>query len=137
MVITGGRLCGAVRYEVKAEPITTRTCWCRVCQFIGAGSATVNVCFPSEALTVTGELRDFTSTADSGARMHRRFCPVCGTHLFSDAEPRPHLTFVRAGTLTDPEIGRPEMTIWTSQAPSWACIAEDIPSLSRQAPPAA
>ena len=108
MVITGGCFCGAVRYEVKAAPST-----------------------------VTGELRDFKSTADSGARMHRRFCPVCGTHLFSDAELRPHLTFVRAGTLADPEIARPEITIWTSQGPSWACIAEDIPSLSRQAPPAA
>ena len=135
-MITGGCLCGAVRYVVRADPITTRTCWCRLCQYIGAGSGTVNVCFPSEAVTVEGELRDFVSTADSGARMDRRFCPSCGTHLFSDAEECPHLTFVRAGTLADPEIAIPEMTIWTSQAPEWACIAADIPRHERQAPPA-
>ena len=137
MTVTGGCLCGAVRYEVNADPITTRTCWCRLCQFIGAGSATVNVCFPAGALVIRGELRDFVSTADSGAAMHRRFCPICGVHMFSDADQRSHLTFVRAGTLDDVELAAPEMAIWTSQAPSWACIGENIPQLEWQAPAAA
>jgi len=38
--------------------------------------------------------------------MHRRFCARCGVHLFSEAEVRPHLIFVRAGTLDDPNIGK-------------------------------
>ncbi len=50
MAISGGCLCGAVRYTASAAPIVTRVCWCRVCQYIGAGSGTVNVCFPSEQL---------------------------------------------------------------------------------------
>ena len=33
--------------------------------------------------------------------MHRRFCPDCGTQLFSEAESRPHLIFVRNGALDD------------------------------------
>ncbi|GIK96607.1 MAG: aldehyde-activating protein [Alphaproteobacteria bacterium] len=136
MEITGGCLCGAVRYRVAAQPITTRTCWCRLCQYIGAGTATVNVCFPSDAVAVTGETKDYCSVADSGNVMHRRFCPACGTHLFSAAEARPHLVYVRAGTLDDPEIARPEVTIWTSRAPSWACIDDGIPRLEGQAPPA-
>lgn len=114
----------------------TRTCWCRVCQYIGAGSATVNVCFPSSALSVSGELADYRMLADSGNASHRRFCPRCGTHLFSESEARPHLVFVRAGTLDDPELARPAMTIWTASAPSWACIDERLPQLERQ-PPAA
>lgn len=136
MEITGGCLCGAVRYRATAQPVTTRICWCRLCQYIGAGSATVNVCFPSDAITVTGETRDYRSVADSGNVMHRRFCPACGTHLFSEAEARPHLIYVRAGTLDDPEVARPEVTIWTSRAPSWACIDDDIPQLEGQAAPA-
>src|ERR1700686_1404092 len=95
MQITGGCLCRAVRYSIRAAPIVTRTCWCRVCQYIGAGGATVNTCFPSESLTVSGELRDYRLTADSGNVAHRRFCGACGTHLFSASEARPHLIFAR------------------------------------------
>jgi hypothetical protein len=102
MAISGGCLCGAVRYRIEAEPIAARTCWCRVCQFIGAGSATVNVAFPSEAFNIEGTLSDFASKADSGNVMHRRFCPKCGTHVFAQSEARPHLMSVRAGTLDEP-----------------------------------
>jgi hypothetical protein len=66
---------------------------------------------------------------------HRRFCPKCGTQLFSAAEARPHLIFVRAGTLDDPEVARPSSTIWTSQAPSWACIDSDLPAVAVQPSP--
>ena len=114
-MIAGGCLCGAVRYETDADPIMTRLCWCRVCQFIAAGNAAVSVCFPSSGMSISGEPRDFVSVADSGNRMHRRFCPTCGTHLFSEAESRPHLIFVRAGSLDDPEIARPAAVIWTAQ----------------------
>ena len=137
MLITGGCLCRSIRYEIAAAPIVTRVCWCRLCQFIGAGSGTVNTCFPSAALTLHGEPRSDRSVADSGNVMFRRFCPTCGTHLFSAAESRPHLVFVRAGTLDDPELAQPSSTIWTSQAPSWACIDEALPRVERQPPPAA
>jgi hypothetical protein len=97
----------------------------------------VNVCFPSAALEVNGELREYHRVADSGNPMLRRFCPQCGTHLFTSTTARPHLTFVRAGTLDDPELARPAMTIWTSSAPSWACFDEHLPKVERQPPPAA
>jgi hypothetical protein len=137
MLITGGCLCRAVRYQFSAAPIVTRVCWCRLCQYLGAGSGTVNTCFASNALTVEGELADFQSVADSGNKMHRRFCRVCGTPLFSAAESRPHLVFVRAGTLDDPEVARPAATIWTAQAPTWACIDSRLPNIAGQPPPAA
>ena len=132
MNITGGCLCRAVRYRISAPPMITRVCWCRLCQYLGSGSGTVNVCFLSAALRVEGELRDFASVADSGNAMHRRFCPTCGTPMFSAAEVRPHLIFVRAGTLDDPEIARPAATIWTAQAPAWACIDGTLPRVAGQ-----
>jgi hypothetical protein len=136
-MIEGGCLCRAVRYEIEAEPVTTRVCWCLTCQAFGAGGATVNVCFPSQAIRIRGPLRDYSSVADSGNVMHRRFCPECGVHLFSEAESRPHLIFVRAGSLDNPEIAKPSATIWTSQAPSWACIDQRLPQIEGQPPPAA
>ena len=120
--ITGGCLCKAVRYTISAAPMITRVCWCRECQYWGSGNATVNVCFPSNAVKFEGALSDYTSTANSGSPMRRRFCAKCGTQVFSGADTRPHLTFVRAGTLDDPEIAKPAMTIWTASAPSWACM---------------
>ncbi len=137
MEITGGCLCGSVRFRISAAPITTRVCWCRLCQYLGAGSGTVNVCFPSAAVTVTGATSNYTRVAGSGNTMHRRFCPACGTPLVSAAESRPHLLFVRAGSLDDAEVARPAMTIWTAAAPSWACFDPRLPKESGQPPPAA
>ena len=137
MTITGGCLCGAVRYVVSAGPIATRICWCHDCQHLAAGSGTVNVVFPTAAVTITGPLRDYASLADSGTRMHRKFCENCGTPVTSQAESRPHLLILRAGTLDDPEIARPATTIWTDSAPTWACIDASLPRVARQPPPVA
>ena len=137
MAITGGCLCGSVRYRIDAAPIASRICWCRDCQYLGAGSGTVNTGFASAAVAIEGATTDFVSIADSGNVMHRRFCPACGTSLFSAAESRPHLLFVRAGTLDDPEVAKPSATIWVSSAPSWACINDALPRVDGQPPPIA
>ena len=48
-----------------------------------SGSATVNVVFPREHVTLTGPLSHFVSQADSGNRMIRGFCATCGTPVTS------------------------------------------------------
>jgi hypothetical protein len=135
MVHTGKCLCGKIRFRISAQPIAMRLCWCRDCQYLAAGSATVNVVFPSEALTVEGEPRDYVSLADSGNRMHRRFCPDCGTALFSAAESRPHLVIVRNGALDDTALQSPGATIWTASAPEWAWVDDALPRHAGQPPP--
>jgi len=137
MTVTGRCLCGAVRWESAEPPITTRVCWCRDCQYLGAGSGTVGACFRTATFKITGKTNDFSSVADSGNRMHRRFCPDCGTPLFSEAEARPHLIYVRAGTFDNLNLVNPAMTIWTSSAPRWACIDSALPRVETQPPPAA
>src|SRR6188508_2833192 len=137
MEVTGGCLCKSVRIRITAKPIAMRLCWCRVCQYFGAGNATVNVVFPSNAVTFEGELRDYRSVADSSNIMHRRFCPTCGTHVFSEAESRPHLTIVRNGALDDTELLQPSATIWTAEAPEWAWIDDSHPQHTGQPPPVA
>jgi hypothetical protein len=134
MEITGGCLCKAVRYKATAAPVAARACWCRVCQYIGAGSGTVNAIFKRDTMTITGEMKQLDLIADSGNHMHRSFCPKCGTHLFNQADERPNFIVVRVGTLDDPEIGKPSTTIWTDAAPSWACINPDLPKFPAQPP---
>ena len=137
MAITGRCLCGAIHWESAQPPIVTRVCWCRDCQYLGAGSGTVNACFRSESFTVTGNTRDYESVADSGNQMHRRFCPSCGTPLFSEGQARPHLIFVRVGSFDDPDVATPAVTIWASSAPPWASMDAALPRVERQPPPAA
>jgi hypothetical protein len=95
----------------------------------------VNVFFPSEAVKVEGALTDYTNRAASGNLMHRQFCPACGTPVFTQSEARLHMIGVRAGTLDDPEIGKPQVTIWTSSAPSWAVFDPSIERDEKQSPP--
>jgi hypothetical protein len=136
-MIEGGCLCKAVRYRAEAQPLTMRACWCRFCQYIAAGNAAIGLAFPRAMVTITGALRDYATIADSGSHMHRRFCPVCGVHMFSEAEERPNLIFVRAGTLDDPNIVKPTTVIWTAQAPHWAKIDPDCVQFEGQPPPIA
>ena len=131
-----GCLCGAVRFTIDAEPMAARTCWCRLCQYLGGGT-TANICFPSDKVSWTGEIRYYDSVADSGNPLRRGFCPTCGTPLTSQALNRPHLIFLRIGTLDDPNLMPPQATIWTSKASTWACISTEIPSLEAQPPPVA
>jgi len=134
---TGGCLCGHVRYSLSAEPVASRICWCRDCQHI-AGNGTVNAIFPSEAIHITGNTSAYVSTAESGNQITRRFCPQCGSHLFADSSGRAGFTVVRIGTLDDPSSVRPAMNIWSTSAPSWACLDTELQSAERQpAPPQA
>jgi hypothetical protein len=134
MNINGGCVCRAVRFESSAPPVSTRVCWCRVCQYLGAGSGTVNVMFETESFVTRGAVLTHRFVADSGNVIHRDFCGVCGTSLFSRADVRPHLVGVRVGALDNPELARPQMTIWTGAAPNWACISDALPRFEGQAP---
>lgn len=128
---SGSCLCGAVRYRITAEPIFTRICWCRDCQHI-AGNGTVNLLVPTAALEVDGATGAYTSTADSGNQVTRRFCPACGCHLFAGNSARPQLTVVRAGTLDDPSSITPGANIWAASAPAWACLDPHLERVERQ-----
>jgi len=130
----GHCLCGAVSYQIIAEPVATRICWCRTCQQIAA-NGTVNTVVPTAALTIQGQTQQYVSTADSGNQVSRRFCPVCGCHLFANSSARPEFTVVRVGTLEDPSSVQPSMNIWTDSAPAWACFDPSIDRVGQQPVP--
>ena len=121
MVHTGQCLCGQVRFTIDAAPAGARMCWCRDCQRIASGSATVNVLFPEEAVRYEGEMTTLRLTADSGNTVERGFCPQCGAQMYSKTVDPPGLPMrVRAGTLDDPELMAPTAIIWVASAPSLA-----------------
>ena len=68
MPIAGGCLCGQLRYEIAARGANTaRICWCRDCQYIGAGSGTANAMFAREAMTLQAT-EPFTRRPQTAAR---------------------------------------------------------------------
>lgn len=128
MTHTGQCLCGQVTFTIDAEPVGARMCWCRDCQRIASGSATVNVLFPEEAVTYSGSLSKFEMVADSGNTVERGFCPKCGAQMYSrTVTPKGMPMRVRAGTLDDPELMAPMALIWVESAPSWAALDPALP----------
>lgn len=130
----GSCLCGAVTYQLVSDPLVARTCWCRDCQHLSANGV-VNILVPTDSLSIKGELSEFSSIADSGNSIKRRFCPQCGVHLFANSSARPQFTVVRAGSLSDPSSIKPTVNIWVSSAPSWACMDAAMECVDRQPPP--
>ena len=133
---TGGCLCGQIRYRITSEPGASRICWCKDCQRISA-NGTVNVIFPTASIEISGTTGQHRKTADSGNQVTRRFCPACGTHLFSDTTGRPGSTVVRTGTLDDPSAIKPTAIIWSGSAPSWACLDRSLELFDGAPAPAA
>lgn len=125
---TGRCFCGQVRFTIDADPIGARMCWCRDCQRIASGSATVNVLFREEAVRFTGNITTLTKTADSGNTVERGFCPKCGSQMYSKTvNPKGAPMRIRAGTLDDPELIAPQAIIWADSAPSWAVLDPALP----------
>ncbi len=128
---TGGCLCRSIRYRLTVEPVISRICWCRDCQHL-AGNGTVNAIFPTNALEIHGSPSEYISAADSGNQVRRRFCRKCGSHLFADNTGRASLTVVRVGTLDDPSSISPVANIWSSSAPTWACLNAALHKVEKQ-----
>lgn len=133
--ITGGCLCGAVRFTATPPVVTRRQCWCRVCQYLSCGSGSTNIIVMSAGLFVTGELSEYRSIADSGNHMVRSFCTSCGTQMFSAATENPDYVVVRAGALDVPDLATPEVIIWADSAPGWACFDRTVQQVPRQPGP--
>jgi hypothetical protein len=129
---SGRCFCGAMRFRFDHAPLAVRSCWCRDCQYLACGNASVNAFFRRAGLSMEGAPAVYVSRAASGTTMRRSFCPHCGTHLFSEAEARPETVVVRVGTLDDREVGRPASIIWTGSAPGWAELDPAVPHCEGQ-----
>jgi len=123
--ITGGCLCGRVRYTASGDPAFSGLCHCRSCQRFTGSAFETTVGFPSSAISVQGELKTYNDTADSGNRLYRRFCPNCGSGVIVEADAFPGVTIVLAGTLDDPAVFTPAMELYCDSAQPWTNNASE------------
>lgn len=128
--LTGGCLCGAVRYEITAEPIVTGHCYCEDCRRTSATARATHVMVPQESFAVTGEVRAYDRPADSGNIVSRRFCPACGSAVFSTNSGMPAFAFVRASSLDDLDAVTPGVVAYASRAPQWDPADPALPAFA-------
>ena len=127
--ITGGCACGAVRYECNADPIMAAHCFCRDCQRSSGTAMASEILVPAAALKVSGELKVHEVIGGSGSKVHRSFCPNCGSPILLQILADPKHVAITAGSLDDPAIFQPKMQVFVSSAPGWAVLRDDIPKM--------
>jgi hypothetical protein len=132
--ITGGCACGAVRYAVNADPVMMLNCHCRDCQRATGSAYAPVVVVPRSAFEMTGELRYFTLTGESGGTVERGFCPRCGSRIAGNLGRYPQIVGLLAGSLDDPSIHKPSMDIFTASAHPWDHMAPDSPKFPKHRP---
>jgi hypothetical protein len=132
--ITGSCLCGAVHYSSPAQPALTAFCHCRSCQKAGGGGYSVNVAVPTSSLQVRGETKAYEALGTSGLPTIRRFCPQCGSPLFTEAAAFAGTTFVKAGSLDEPSWIEPKLHIWCDSAQPWDKLPEGATCIGKNPP---
>ncbi|MGH2862699.1 MAG: GFA family protein [Solirubrobacteraceae bacterium] len=122
-LVHGGCLCGAVRFELTAPPVSAGYCHCSRCQrrtgtAVSAGAAID----PASFRFLSGENQVRGWQPPDG--MEKCFCGACGAHLFSRTPDRSRL-FIRMSAFdADPGI-RPSYRQFVAYAASWEPIPDD------------
>ena len=117
---TGGCACGAIRYEIRDEPMVMGDCQCRDCQLRSGTGHGSYLSFPSRAaVTLRGEARRWDVAADSGNVKSHAFCPNCGTPVYLTFAAMPELFTVHAASLDDPGRYRPQVVFYTVRGHAW------------------
>jgi len=129
--MTGGCLCGAVRYTLSEDPVRTMVCHCRNCQKTSGSALSTIALVRREALEIQGDLKGYEYAGDSGNRLEINFCPTCGSPVILNIRNMPDLVSIKVGTLDDPSGFKPQMQIWTDSAQPWLPLAEDCVQFSR------
>lgn len=117
--LKGGCLCGAVRYELKAEPTVTAICHCTHCQRQSGSVFSTNMVVAEADYVQHGETKVFEDSGDSGKGVHRHFCANCGSPILSKIDLMPGMVMVKAGTLDDLSAVKPGVEVYADHAADW------------------
>ncbi len=104
---TGGCLCGDVRFVATGEPYRVGVCHCMDCRKHHGALFHASAIFPTEAVTITGETRDFAG---------RFFCPRCGSSVFARSDDEVEINL---GSLDAPNQFVPTYELWITRREAW------------------
>ncbi len=128
--ITGGCMCGAVRYEANEPPIEAGTCHCRMCQRATGSAFWAGAAFPRSAFRFTkGEPKRYQSSSIA----ERSFCPDCGSPVVSRylvpvrTSMHPDMVWVHIGTLDKPEAASIDSHYGVESQLPWVHFDDGLP----------
>ena len=123
--ITGGCLCGGVRFELAVVPALAGYCHCTRCQGrTGTSSSAQAYVDPAAFSIVAGEeLLQGWRHPDGG--MEKCFCRACGAHVLSRHPETKAVRGVRMSAFdADPGV-RPSFRAFVAYAAPWEPIPDD------------
>ena len=135
--LTGGCLCGGVRFEVDEPPVSAGYCHCTRCQRRTGTAASVQArIVPGSLRIVSGE--ELVRAFEPEDGFPKEFCSACGSALWSRNPDNPDALSVRMGVFDkDPGV-RPSYRQYVAYAAQWEPIPDDgLPRFPERRPPEA
>lgn len=103
----GGCQCGQLRYRVEGQPVKAAVCHCRYCQTRTGSAFGVSAYFPRDKVSVSGLVKDYSFTTESGRSFTTHFCPNCGSNVLWTIGLTPDLTGIAVGSFDPPTFWFP------------------------------
>jgi hypothetical protein len=122
--LTGGCLCGGVRYEVTAPPLSAGYCHCTRCQRRTGTAASAQARLAPGSLRIL-EGADLVREYAPSDGFIKCFCSNCGGALWSKDPDAGEVMSVRLGTLDPGHDIRPEFRTFVAYAAAWEPIPDD------------
>jgi len=133
MIVDGRCLCGHITYRAEIDPEKVAICHCADCQTHSASAYGVVAGITGDFELLTGTLKTFVKTADSGTRRALTFCPECGTRIHARTVGEgTGFWGLRVGTVTQRAELVPRFQVWCDSALPWVGDLHDLPAFARQ-----
>jgi len=120
----GGCTCRAVRYRLTRVPLIVHCCHCRWCQRETGSAFALNALIESRELALlSGQPELVLTPSHSGRGQKIARCGACRVAVWSHYGGLGELvSFVRVGTLDEPERFPPDVHIYTESKQPWVVI---------------
>ncbi len=126
--IEGSCQCGQVTYTLNEAPKMVVACHCTECQKLATSPFSVTAMVSSDAIEFSGELKEWSRSADSGNTNSAKFCPSCGNRIYH-FNPDDLTTIklkLKPVKMADDCIFEPTVHVWVSEKLSWYDIPEGV-----------
>ncbi len=131
-MLAGGCTCRAVRYRMTSAPIIVHCCHCRWCQRETGASFALNAVIEADRVVVdSGALELVLTPSASGKGQKIRRCPTCKVAVWSHyAGGGDSFSFIRVGTLDEPDRLPPDVHIFTASKQPWVVLPPGTPAVA-------